>query len=478
MEQLVDRLTLELQDPIHPTFCLCCIYQSFSDAFNNDEMRRASARTLRQDHQDFIASALRYLTTPRTPEGLAILQICLHRSIRRCRRRAVHGDSSPLAGDIILDESFIVLICPVVSCLDAAERMTATQRFSRHGMWPRTVDDILPRGPHDTLATLLFWIARAQRLPFSNTHNYMVQTLQKLICVCRPELTPVLTGDDAVRRAFVDVVCCQLDMAVAALGNPAERGLLLPQVNVLPPLVCIQDIAQFLHYIAVGAGAKFKDWPQIFHGLEHRILQSLEPARMCVSEFAAFRYVADTIASMQIGVYVGLGDPLPEHLKGKLAATHAAMKDPYVRLITELTTIRQRVTCCAHDCGRHPRELNTGKMQRCAACKVYQYCSRQCQKRHWTTQPLPHRTVCPLLSSFLRAVPDALPDDQLIAVCRAGAVSEELATTLGEYIKRDELARQAPNVTYVPRSRARQPPHADFARVASVSRTSRSFRSR
>lgn len=338
--------------------------------------------------------------------------------------------------------------------------MSVTQRFSRHGIWPRTVDDILPRGPRETLTSFIFWISRAQKDAFSDQQNVLVLTLQRLILVCRPELVPLLMDDEDVRRRFMDVMCRQLDLAVPTYRSSAH-------LDARAALACLGGISMLFFTLSSGAGAQHDSWPRLVHGMEHSVLRSLDATYSCLGDAPTVAPVKNALASLQIGIHTELRSELPEYLRTFRAAVVSDIQDPYVRLHVMLSTIRRRVACCAPGCCAHPRAVGPGKLQRCGACRLLQYCSRECQKRHWSAEPLPHKTVCAPLSALLGIVPYVTDEDAFIAACRVPEVPEELVKTLGEYLARDELARVLPPDSCVLAALVQRSRRADLGCVGS-----------
>lgn len=440
MEPVVRRLALDLDDPAHPTFCIRCVEQVFSPGFEND---RANARILRQGHRDFLSSALNYLTTPRAADDISTLQIYLDQTIRGCSRRASHAESALLVGDFLLDYAVFVLIRPICGCLKDAPRMLKTQRFSQRGLWPCNIDDILPRGPRETIASFVFWITRAEAYPLSYSHFLLLETLNSLILACRSELVPVVMSED-IRPSFVDTLCRQLDLAVSARRSPLATGLGSATISNTPAL-CIDVIALLLHELSSGMDMLYDPWLHLIQGQEHHVLRALDAAQSCLDPTTAVS-ARGALARLQIQIYRQLDIQLPMHLQVLDSNSSSDRDDPYVLLHEMLCIVTQRVSCCAPGCGKHPHEVSAGKLLSCGTCKMVQYCSRECQKQHWSRQGLPHRSACEPLRALLQVAPYSKDQRVFIARCRAPSVSEEIIKTLGARLLAEEMAKTRPDI--------------------------------
>ncbi|KZV83056.1 hypothetical protein EXIGLDRAFT_728992 [Exidia glandulosa HHB12029] len=93
-------------------------------------------------------------------------------------------------------------------------------------------------------------------------------------------------------------------------------------------------------------------------------------------------------------------------------------------------------------CGKHPRELGPGgKLQRCGGCKFVQYCSKECQKRHWKFSTYPHKAVCAQLKNLLAVAPFEIQGLEgyapFILACEEALTpveADRLASELGPYV--------------------------------------------
>ncbi|KZV83055.1 hypothetical protein EXIGLDRAFT_777944 [Exidia glandulosa HHB12029] len=416
MDVQARRLAQGLRDPNNPTFCPACAAHFFDTYLDPTLDLSDNVPTLRKNHHDLLTGIMRFLTTARSEVQLAAIQTSLRRATLECPlRRQVHRDFLP-TGDFV-DMVAKLMFSIILFCLVESSKLLATQRFSRQGLWPTTADDILPSGSRESLDALLFWFRRMRQPIISHA-------FELIFLVCRPELSTVL-HENAYRSTFVDIFCSHIDWAVTRQRTPERRS---PPRNVKEtrdPMFFLTQIVQFLNAIYTGRGAVVDSFIRVVWGYEERVLASLDAALQVTDDQDLKR----AIAVLESCLYQFLDRPVPVHIARLYDVQDSANNtNGFRRFYSIVSIISRSVVCCAPGCDTHQHQTVSGKLQRCAGCTLYQYCSRDCQKRHWSLDPLPHKAICRLLGGVFKMAPYRnLTGDQFAAACvAAGIIEEEL----------------------------------------------------
>jgi hypothetical protein len=89
---------------------------------------------------------------------------------------------------------------------------------------------------------------------------------------------------------------------------------------------------------------------------------------------------------------------LPPHVRDIVAKYARDSQEPAIRLVQSLGK-QWKQRCFAPDClETHVDQRRT--FQRCSACQMANYCSRECQRRSWTHGVAPHRDVCRVVATI------------------------------------------------------------------------------
>lgn len=285
-------------------------------------------------------------------------------------------------------------LCSIVAACLLYSKGLRTQRFGNGTLWPTSARDLLPYGAKASLAGLLHWFDTEESAE-------IVNGLTGVLSICRRELMPELIDDERTRTAFVASVCRHLDTAAAAhrrLRRPADWD----KRHDRRPAYRISSICLLLQLIATGPGSDTASWARFARGFEGALLASFDGARRALGPCASH----ELLALFAVSTHEALGTPperMPAPLREYALRFRAMEDDPYQRLFNQLLNVSRTVGCCAPGCATHPHDIGEGgKMQRCSGCRLLQYCSRECQKRHWKQERWPHKAVC----ARLKALPD------------------------------------------------------------------------
>lgn len=413
MQREAHALTAGLRDPRKPTFCAACLL-CFQDRLQSD-VRKANMRALRTEHHDFWTSVMRFVTAKRTPASRATLQRVLLSKMHSCaspfRTRDAHSKAErTLTTHELLQDSVSIFLDFVHYCLeDSSRRLVSTQRFSSRGLWPTSASDILPHGAEQSFAGLLDWFTI-----YSDSNVFSV--VEDVFLICRPELQEYVMQEPN-RRLIIEATCGHIYFALEQLRKQHIPPRVEDKTKYTPD-VKIYALARLLQSIVYGGRDKpdDRDKPDagrwFFRGFEATFVAAVE---------AAFPLLPDDenknekarLADVATIAYDSCGTPFAQ----RLPAIQQQARDIHGMLGNSFTVFRRMLagkrdahTCGAPGCDQRERDLGR-RLQRCAACGVLQYCSKECQKRHWKADEASHKAVC----ARIKALAPVLDDDDAFA---------------------------------------------------------------
>ncbi|KZV81643.1 hypothetical protein EXIGLDRAFT_779500, partial [Exidia glandulosa HHB12029] len=167
MERDAAALTLALREPLKPTLCAACLL-CFRAYFLAD-VRKTNLRILRASHHEFWNCIMRFLTVKRTDISRSAVNRRLDAAWRACQSTRgppkYHAKLRAVFDNRAVFENYDNMLREVVETLldflivifyDQSKAVVVeSQKFSRHGLWPTSADDILPFGPESSYSTLL-----------------------------------------------------------------------------------------------------------------------------------------------------------------------------------------------------------------------------------------------------------------------------------------------------------------------------------
>lgn len=153
----------------------------------------------------------------------------------------------------------------------------------------------------------------------------------------------------------------------------------------------------------------------LMHGYEDEVVQCLQTARAVVPDEGEKAELAELL----VMAYESRGTPraqLPADLQQYCAQKFTQIGGAQNVLHELLDSARNLRACAAPGCG-HRERGGERRLNRCASCGVFRYCSKECQRAHWKAVRKSHKEVCVALAT-LSALLDG-PQDGFIAAYRA-----------------------------------------------------------
>ncbi|KZW03335.1 hypothetical protein EXIGLDRAFT_828690 [Exidia glandulosa HHB12029] len=429
VDNFAEGLLRDLRDPYHPTFCLDCITRSMDALFRDETRQSAIALALQRKHHGLLTSIMSYFTAPRDEAGMTALDALLEWNLSMCERRASHRawDFSTVR---VSDAALQTLSQPVRVCLRLSSKLVRKQLFSRRGLWPQSLDDLIPYGPRQSVASLLRWLDRSGRLTDWMPLTAFAPFFRDVFNICRHEFIPEFLHDATLRTRFVDIICQQLNTATFAFINQLYSPSLA--------LDRMQATVTVFNEVCVGVGSSVTAGIDIVDGLQARLLPALEIAFACADPLVVPKLTRSLLAA-QLGVHhsMGSGHQVPQRLANVYTALQGSERGIHLDVYNRLKFLEMDVLCRAPDCRKHSRDTQAGKLQLCAGCRVLKYCSRECQKRHWSTQYSPHKPLCVRLKKLFAVAPLALKYPAFVAACRASPYAESFFKEIYHYLEED-----------------------------------------
>ncbi|KZV98370.1 hypothetical protein EXIGLDRAFT_763670 [Exidia glandulosa HHB12029] len=427
MDTIAEHLLPALRDAHCPTFCTDCTLHPLEVLLKLHPTTHTNALILRQRHHELLTTIMNFLTTPRSDEDLNILRDSLLHASCACPLRSQHASSPVSAGDTTGD-ALQALAYTISAVLEAAPDMLRTQLFSRKGLWPRSPTDLLPRPPQETLTSLLAWADRAERSQRRTQTRVACNILHLLLTVCRPELLPELFVHET-RLLCIDIMVRQLVAAAADIGNNAMSE---------SPLLCIETVVDVFHIITYGLGSQTDDWAVFAWDSEPRLIRALDAAWHCVDEtthldLKSMIMILQNYLATLTGRYELLSQPILDAFQ---AISSSA--DIYMHIYFLLKAVDGSVECNYLECRKHTRDIEGGRLRKCGSCRLTRYCSRECQKRHWVAQPLPHRLICPALTEIFQFAPLSISSAAFGVMCRTSPRPHSFFHLVYSFLCQDE----------------------------------------
>jgi hypothetical protein len=290
-------------------------------------------------------------------------------------------------------------------------------RFSHRKQWPLSIVAMLPHGPENTIRGVVQWFKLSLR---SVQRVYIYMALNAISAFCYPLVMPYV----ATCRPFLDLGITQaIRDDLILLDTPSSSPISITDyIVVWKNLRNLLNLLQLLLLNIAGEAER-----RIFHRMAPlQVLQSYEDMlQICESlerylQLPGFRqnprmsfFTADGVESSMQSLNQYGGRLLVDcpHLmsvstsKHHTRFIHAQQQDNGDSLKPQAVweTFSQIIAALeyAQRCA-HPQCTNTVfsvPLKRCMGCSITLYCSRRCQKRAWTFQIGPHRTVCGIIRS-------------------------------------------------------------------------------
>ncbi|EJD36678.1 hypothetical protein AURDEDRAFT_174276 [Auricularia subglabra TFB-10046 SS5] len=396
MDVYAQRLSRELSGTHPPTVCLGCL-RSFWTAHFDSDMRAANIHILRRDHHEFWDAIMAFLTSEHTANPPNEFEFSLRSSTREC---LLCDQTSPFPVDerhfrplYAIIRGIFRLGCPFATV--SLDDGSAHDPGCSPVLWPASAHDLMPHGPGPTLA----W-ALQQLRALDRGDLHMFRTVWSH---CGQELMPFLMNDNS-RLSFMGSACTIIHLARDAKQASDEAGRFDADEashrveSPISLLVLISTILTTSPGLLLTAERLFGD---------------------CELPFAK---ALDTAVAAWDRDPHPRGDVLLESLIClRLIASHVL--DPPAGVFACLHRLLVRIpkshTCAYAPCGARREDLGR-RLQRCAGCRVFRYCSRGCQRGHWRSARNSHQLLCAALGQITGETPiDKMTAQAFAEACSA-----------------------------------------------------------
>jgi hypothetical protein len=280
-------------------------------------------------------------------------------------------------------------------------RTMRIDRIRKRKTWPRSIEEILPYGPEDTVRGLLGWLP-SETCYYGADPASVLRMVHLILRFTRPLTLPyVLTSHTFISKGIqapLANACKTLESSRRDPEQPdysAEQeayDVMLAVMNVMDDLVMLwTDEAQYHTLMGHRADqlrtlcARARDLPIWFNS---------HPDIVCTRSAGG---MDNHGAGMRRSHWVELQATSAD--EPKPVPNTAATWKTLTRLIHRIY-ISQR--CASPECTN--TFANAGPFRYCSGCKRVSYCSRRCQKVGWSHPVVPHRAICMTLRRFCEAL--------------------------------------------------------------------------
>ena len=369
------------------------------------EFWKSQLRTVRRD---FWVQAAAFITLERDEAAMDILGARLIALEERCsfewHQRIDQVDIAPRATISLSSAyetmSFVLLL--IWLCIKSPGKpIHEAGKFGTRGAWPTSQRDLLPRGPDESTRGLLaLW-----RLDIRESDFVMPVWIR----MC---LTTLHTHLIQHRHVFVDSLVSRVrNYASSVRENPTSGDVL-----------SLGLVLKTWHY--TGDVEPWRIQP-LFRGRHIAMSELLENIRPTVRHaMPLFDDLIDSLLRVHrecAGQYMAPGTVDDFSTCGLLSQQAAG--DVFQQFLFNYRGIREHKQCDFPTCNRYGSDESVTRLQLCARCRVFRYCSRACQQAHWTSAQYPHKASCPKFAAVQRAASLNLNLGEFSIACRANGVT-------------------------------------------------------
>ncbi|EJD34950.1 hypothetical protein AURDEDRAFT_175990 [Auricularia subglabra TFB-10046 SS5] len=349
-----------------------------------------------------------------------------------------------------------VLLCHLLRiCLHAVDPTSATPersvvqraRFSQKrfrassGAWPTSIEQLFPYGEARTVEGLVDCCCT-----LTSEHPFWV--LSALLNLARPRMWDhVLRTDLHFRLCWA--ISSTLMLGIPGVGEPYADEPGRPSRCSIPARwkdaqwlreggTGLEAVTTLMSTISTGAYARPDD-RLTFVAPHARILgrafslalrhyRDTQPAACQTIKF----YITAARSAAEPGVHSGVEETANELLE------RDPRNDAVIRLIRmAISWLNCDRRCAAHHCSSTMLDRADGEdkpLSLCARCKLTRYCSKDCQRSHWTDgQPFPHKALCPILSKLQEAANLSVAEAAYVSRVRSSSIQDAQLALAGRW---------------------------------------------
>ncbi|EJD32877.1 hypothetical protein AURDEDRAFT_178028 [Auricularia subglabra TFB-10046 SS5] len=330
----------------------------------------------------------------------AVIHACPFNSSPLHRRCVATYASADCSFTVVTSLSLVVNDCfPTLS-----NRSVAAKKFKFGSAWPARAQDLLPLGCQGFLA-LLRWILLID-------HMSVVVTLTRVYLWCRPAFYTEFEKSSS-REWFRTVILSRYRLSLSQLVASASGSATGTPESSLN--MC--TVSTMLSFIPDFGRDEWPMWLRLFDdGCAAQLLSFVYTAIPLISEERApiAAHLRDLAVDLHGCVNIDyFGSMAPDVLR-RFDEDNLSSCGRFGHFKSLLERVASRRFCSAPDCPvvNEPYGSTSGndsqRRFRCGSCRLLQYCSRECQRRHWRNALQPHRDVCSTLRDLREhATPEA-----------------------------------------------------------------------
>ncbi|KZV94349.1 hypothetical protein EXIGLDRAFT_737105 [Exidia glandulosa HHB12029] len=436
MERRALALAAQLTPAHQPTLCMGC-FTLFMQGQTQDD---SQLRQLRLKCHDYFSALMSFIVTERSwsLEDRAACSGRLLRCWRKCRScsnppaRARIQELETKLFDLVYEQLCVhISLCFIQDNTRAVE----SNKLSKKGLWPTSEDDLFPFG----VAKGVEAIVKAYTLLPS-----IACIVNPMLSVQRPLVLPELLKD-IHRTTLVASMVAELGRIAAILvskgdeirkaGTPPHNSAILLIAGVHPSAVQVQVF--FLWTMFSGSDAAPGEGELLVRGFELELYENLTTILSFIPNVHK-----ESWSAVSADIACQLYPHIPADSRPKDSDVPAYVRewaqrimertDHYSTLFQTLKYVRARRSCWGPGCGKTVQE--TRKMlSLCAQCKYVQYCSKECQKRDWKSEPYPHKRICAMLHPISIFAREDMNVVEFRKACEECRYPTDFAITLAEW---------------------------------------------
>jgi len=350
-------------------------------------------RQMRTNHPEFWVDLAAFVTQPRdsgayVPLVMRLLEIetacnlATHDVSPLPQDRAVHGLTSLLP-------DFMGSICTAfLVCFHETSGLPldVAVRFSAKGAFPRSQEDLIPRGASETIHGILsLWEFG------SNGSDFIVLAW---LTICWRKLCPLLQQE---RTRFIKIFVERVNHLIDLLEHlphtaDAENGI----SHLVRLWAFTQRDVVWARQFFVDHHRQLGVLIDNVHRITPLLRGNVSPVLTQLASCAAFHERWMSAPAAESGALDSDGHPIARTMQP------VSTGDPFTNFHWMFKLMRRQLDCDRRGCSDYGR-LGHTSLQRCARCMVARYCSRECQRTEWKEVVFPHKEVCPIYRAIPRA---------------------------------------------------------------------------